>query len=88
VVAEALTNVVKHAQAEHVAVGIDVEDGTLRVEVADDGTGMADPNGHGLLGLADRLASLEGVLEVVSTPGHGTTVIAKVPLGEPGETVS
>ena len=82
VVAEALTNVVKHAQAEHVAVGIDVEDGTLRVQVADDGSGMADANGHGLLGLADRLASLEGVLEVVSTPGHGTTVIAKVPLGD------
>jgi signal transduction histidine kinase len=83
VVAEALTNVVKHAQAEHATVAIDVEDGELLVEVADDGTGAADPTGHGLLGLADRLASLEGVLEVVSAPGHGTTVIAKVPLGDP-----
>jgi signal transduction histidine kinase len=82
VVAEALTNVVKHAQAEHATVAIDVEDGELLVEVADDGTGAADPTGHGLLGLADRLASLEGVLEVVSAPGHGTTVIAKVPLGD------
>jgi signal transduction histidine kinase len=80
VVAEALTNVVKHAQAEHATVSIDVEDGALLVEVADDGRGTADPNGHGLLGLADRLASLEGALRVVSAPDHGTTVIATVPL--------
>jgi signal transduction histidine kinase len=80
VVAEALTNVVKYAQAEHATVAIDVEDGALLVEVADDGTGRADPNGPGLLGLADRLASLEGVLQVDSAPGHGTTVIARVPL--------
>jgi signal transduction histidine kinase len=82
VVAEALTNVVKHAQAEHAKVAINVENGALLVEVADDGTGAADPNGPGLLGLADRLASLEGALQVVSAPGHGTTVIAKVPLGD------
>jgi signal transduction histidine kinase len=84
VVAEALTNVVKHAQAEHATVAVGVEDGALRVEVADDGTGTADPHGHGLLGLADRLASLEGELQVVSAPGHGTKVIATLPLGETG----
>ena len=52
IVAEALTNVVKHAHAEHAAVSAFVEDGTLRVEIRDDGIGGADPDGHGLLGWA------------------------------------
>jgi signal transduction histidine kinase len=82
VVAEALTNVVKHAQAEHATVAIYVAGGALHVEVADDGTGSADPNGSGLLGLADRIASLEGEFQVVSAPGHGTRVIATLPLGD------
>jgi signal transduction histidine kinase len=82
VVAEALTNVVKHAQAKHATVGIEVEDGALLVEVADDGAGTADPTGNGLLGLADRLASLDGGLQVVSEPGHGTRVIATLPLAD------
>jgi signal transduction histidine kinase len=81
VVAEALTNVAKHAHAGHAAVTTDVDDGTLRIEIADDGTGTADPYGHGLLGLADRLASREGALQVLSAPGNGTRVIATVPLG-------
>jgi signal transduction histidine kinase len=81
VVAEALTNVAKHAHADHATVVADVEDGALRIEIADDGTGSADPNGHGLLGLADRLASLDGKLQVMSVPGAGTKVAATVPVG-------
>jgi signal transduction histidine kinase len=81
VVAEALTNVAKHADAGHATVVTDVDDKTLRIEIADDGAGTADPNGHGLLGLADRLASNEGELQVLSAPGSGTRVIATVPLG-------
>jgi signal transduction histidine kinase len=80
VVAEALTNVAKHAQARRAIVTTDVDNGALRIEVADDGAGTADPNGHGLLGLRDRVASREGALQVVSTPGDGTRVIATVPL--------
>jgi signal transduction histidine kinase len=52
------------------------------VEVADDGVGGADPeNGTGLRGLADRLAAIEGRLEVDSPPGTGTTIRARIPCG-------
>ncbi|MFL5842963.1 MAG: GAF domain-containing protein [Thermoleophilaceae bacterium] len=80
VVAEALTNVAKHARAQHAAVMARMSDGTLQVEIEDDGIGTADPGGQGLLGLADRLASLDGVLRVVSVPAQGTKVIATVPV--------
>ena len=62
VVAEALTNVAKHAGAASAAVAAQVQDGTLRVEVSDDGVGGARPDGSGLQGLADRLAALDGRL--------------------------
>jgi signal transduction histidine kinase len=58
------------------------ENGRLVVEVADDGVGGADPdNGTGLRGLADRLAVLEGRLEIDSESGRGTTVRAQIPCG-------
>ena len=66
VVAEALTNVAKHARAGHAKVTARIEDGTLRVHVRDDGVGGARPGGSGLLGLADRLAVLDGQLRVES----------------------
>jgi signal transduction histidine kinase len=82
VVAEALTNVAKYADASHATVKLAREDGRLLVEVADDGVGGADPeNGTGLRGLADRLAVLEGRLDVDSERGRGTTVRAQIPCG-------
>ena len=78
--AEALTNVVKHARASRAEVVAAVEDGTLRVEVRDDGVGGADAGGHGLLGIADRAGALGGRLQVVSPPGGGTVVSADLPL--------
>ena len=83
VVAEALTNVAKHARAGRAAVTARVEDGTLRVRVRDDGVGSARPDGSGLLGLADRLAVLDGQLRVESPADGGTLVAADVPL--PGD---
>jgi signal transduction histidine kinase len=80
VVAEALTNVAKHARAERAAVTARVEDGTLRVQVRDDGVGGALPDGSGLLGLADRLAALDGRLQVDSPAGCGTLIAAGIPL--------
>jgi signal transduction histidine kinase len=80
VVAEALTNVTKHARAAHVAVMARVEDGTLHVGVSDDGVGGARPDGSGLLGLADRLAVVDGRLRVESRAGGGTLVTAAIPL--------
>jgi signal transduction histidine kinase/CHASE3 domain sensor protein len=80
VVAEALTNVVKHAQATRAQVSVAVEDGMLHLAVRDDGTGDADPRGHGLVGMSDRVAALGGRLEIDSPAGGGTLVTAELPL--------
>jgi len=81
VVAEALTNVAKYAGASRATVALRRSDGTLTVEVADDGVGGADiAAGSGLRGLLDRVAALDGGLEVRSAPGAGTSVVATIPL--------
>ncbi len=80
-VSEALTNVVKHAQAGTASVRIEQRDGSLAIEVRDDGVGGADhAGGTGLRGLGDRIAALDGTLELESPPGHGTALRASVPL--------
>jgi signal transduction histidine kinase len=81
VVAEALTNVAKHAggASAHVAVGLAGEQ--LVLEVVDSGPGGADPAGGGLTGLRHRVEALDGTLTVVSPPGKGTTIRAQLPCG-------
>ncbi|HEU4976898.1 MAG TPA: histidine kinase [Baekduia sp.] len=80
VVAESLTNVARYARAEHAAVRVLRENGYAVVEIEDNGIGGADPSaGTGLRGLADRLAALDGKLEVDSPAGVGTTVRARIP---------
>jgi signal transduction histidine kinase len=80
VVAEAVTNAARHAQASHCEVKVVRHNGHALVEVKDDGVGGADPrDGNGLRGLADRLSALDGVLELVSAPGEGTIVYAEIP---------
>jgi PAS domain S-box-containing protein len=70
VVAEALTNVARYAEATHVDVSACCRDGALTVEVRDDGRGGADPSaGTGLRGLGDRLAARNGTLQFDSRPG-------------------
>ena len=81
VVAESLANVAKHAGATVVRLSAAGTDGHLRLEVADDGAGGADPAGAGLRGLADRVAAVDGILDVVSPPGGGTRVVATIPCG-------
>jgi signal transduction histidine kinase len=80
VVAEALTNVAKHAGADHAEVVARVEDGELRVQVSDDGVGGANQHGSGLLGLGDRLAVHQGTLRVESPADGGTRVVAALPV--------
>jgi PAS domain S-box-containing protein len=80
IVAEALTNVVKHAGATQATVSAAIEDDVLVLEVRDDGGGGADLDGHGLRGMADRVDALGGVLRIDSPEGHGTTVAARLPL--------
>jgi signal transduction histidine kinase len=84
VIAEALTNAVKHARAETVHVHAAVVDGALELEVCDDGAGGADASrGSGLVGLEDRVAVSGGTLKMVSPPGGGTTVTAVLPISSP-----
>jgi PAS domain S-box-containing protein len=79
-VAEALTNTSKHAQASHVRVQVTRTDGTALVEVEDDGVGGADTRGgSGLRGLGDRVEALGGTFDLVSPPGAGTTLRARIP---------
>jgi signal transduction histidine kinase len=81
VVAEALTNVVKHACATRARVAARIDAGALLVDVADDGIGGARPDGSGLVGLADRLAAVEGRLHLESAANCGTLVAVAIPLG-------
>jgi signal transduction histidine kinase len=86
VVAEALTNVAKYSGASTATVRAEARDGLLLVEVADDGVGGADAaRGTGLRGLLDRVAALDGTLEVASPPGAGTRVRVRIPLASPAE---
>ena len=81
VVSESLANVVKHAGASSVDVRLSAENGSLLVEVEDDGVGGADAQrGSGLRGLADRVAALDGELRVESPPRGGTRVVAEIPV--------
>ncbi len=84
VVQESLTNIVKHANAENVSVSITRRGSDVAAVIEDDGAGF-DPRtvraeGIGLLGMRERLALVDGQLEVETRPGAGTTVVAKVPL--------
>jgi signal transduction histidine kinase len=81
VVAEAIANAGKHADADSIEITIRRTGGMLVVDVADDGHGGADANGHGLTGLRQRVAALDGTLEVTSPPGGPTKVRARIPCG-------
>jgi signal transduction histidine kinase len=80
IVAEALTNVVKHARARRAAIKASVQQGLLQIEVRDDGIGGADPEGHGVVGISDRAAALGGRLTIESPADGGTVVTATLPL--------
>ncbi len=79
-VAEAITNVTKYAQATQATVAVDRSNGIATVVVSDDGIGGAEPNtGSGLVGLADRVEALGGRLRIDSPPGRGTRITAEIP---------
>jgi PAS domain S-box-containing protein len=80
VVAEALTNVAKHAATASVLVTVELADGTLIVEITDDGSGGATIDaGSGLRGLSDRIAALDGRVQLESSIGRGTRLRAELP---------
>lgn len=81
VVSEALVNVSKHSGASHAALSVHLSPAELFLEVTDDGIGGAHVGkGHGLSGLMDRLAGVDGSLEIVSPAGGPTTLRATIPL--------
>jgi len=84
VVQEALTNIVKHADARNISVSIARRESGVAAVIEDDGSGFdpraARDEGVGLLGMRERLALIDGRLEIESRPGAGTTVVAEVPL--------
>ena len=91
VVQEALTNVIKHADAPaHVSVAVRQVPGSLTIEVVDDGRGLpmtahaaaADGSGHGLVGMRERVELWGGELSVGPVPGGGYRVSARMPYGD------
>ena len=82
VVAEALTNVTRHARARSAVVRMERNNGHLEIYVSDDGAGGADTSvGTGLRGLADRLDAISGTLSIESPPMGGTRLTARIPCG-------
>jgi signal transduction histidine kinase len=78
-ISEVLANAVRHADATKARVDGTVDGTRLLVSVADDGVGGAEPAGHGLAGIAERVGACGGRLTVDSAPGQGTRVIADLP---------
>ena len=82
VVAEALTNAAKHAQASEIQLRASLDNGELRMTISDDGIGGAvTGGGTGLIGLKDRVEAVSGRLEITSPAGSGTTLDVTIPLG-------
>lgn len=81
VVAEALTNTAKHAQASEVNVSADTDGANLRLSIRDDGIGGADlTRGSGLVGVHDRVEALGGRVQVSSVAGSGTSLVVTIPV--------
>jgi signal transduction histidine kinase len=89
VLQEALTNVVRHAEATRVGVILGLKEDTVTMIIEDDGRGFgcdednpaqAPARHFGLLGMRERLALVDGTLEIESAPGRGTTLFIRVPL--------
>jgi PAS domain S-box-containing protein len=83
---EALLNIVRHAQANHVAVSFDCEDDTLHLKIEDNGVGFefladaTDSYGHGLMIMRERAEAVGGTLVIASAPGKGTRIEASLPI--------
>ncbi len=87
-ICEAVTNALKHSGASTIELGLTLPDGWLQVSVADDGRGFVvgeRQGGGGLLHMEDRVRSFGGILEITSSPGQGTRVVASFPHRAPVE---
>ncbi len=82
VVAEAITNALKHSGATGVTVTLGLDAERLHIHVCDNGIGVLNGSGSGIAGLADRVRALEGDLRVEANSGVGTAVHAMIPVGD------
>jgi signal transduction histidine kinase len=85
IVQEALTNVTRHAKAKRAAIGLSIQTGALEIAIADDGVGIPRQQrtrGFGLIGIRERINMLGGALSIESRSGGGTTLKARLPMGE------
>ena len=85
---EIITNVARHSKALKVWVHLEVRDGMVALEVEDNGVGISpealvQPHALGLLGMRERAAVFGGEVEIAGTPGKGTTIVVRMPIGEP-----
>ena len=92
IVQESLTNIMRHAQASHVQIGMQHGDGRLTVTIADDGVGLAPdsrqkPNAFGLVGIEERILALGGTFATSGNAQRGTTVTVAMPISAPGHGV-
>jgi signal transduction histidine kinase len=81
-VQEALTNVIKHSRAARVSISLVRKAKSVSAVIEDDGVGFTEPSGEGLglIGMRERVGLIDGRLDVESRAGHGTTIVAEVPL--------
>jgi glucose-6-phosphate-specific signal transduction histidine kinase len=89
VIQECLTNVLRHAEATHAQIEVRRDEATLRVSVSDNGKGLgerseSESERFGLMGMRERVQALGGQFQLESRPGAGLTVIASIPVHEPG----
>lgn len=89
IVQESLTNIVRHARANHVRIALLVNGSQLEVEIADDGRGITEAErtsvrSLGMIGMLQRVRRVEGTLTVSGAPGHGTKITASLPLSSKG----
>jgi len=81
VACEALTNVVKHAQADSATVTVSISESQLDMEIADNGVGGVTRGGQGLANVLDRVSALGGEVAIDSPPGQGTRLVVTIPCG-------
>jgi signal transduction histidine kinase len=82
---ETLTNVIRHARATKVEVRLEEENGSIVLEVTDNGRGIteaeiSDPKSFGLIGMRERVEFIEGEVAIVGSPGKGTRITVTLPL--------
>lgn len=95
IIQEALTNIARHASAQHVSVVLDLRPGAVMAIIEDDGVGFVpeeylgnvrpDGSGLGLLGIQERVALVGGTMQIESAPRQGTSIFVKCPVDSPAD---